>query len=100
LAFTLFVSFFYLELLNVLFLLLTQRTYNIKFIMPGEVITEPNPKPLPSHLPDYLEQLSVELDHEKLDERACDALLKFRRAACYIAAGELCCVPYIFKRRD
>lgn len=64
--------------------------------MPGEVISEPNPQPLPSHLPDYLEQLSVKLDHEKLDEKACDALLKFRRAACYIAAGKRAIVFYIY----
>lgn len=60
------------------------------FIMPGEVITEPNPKPQPSHLPDYVEKLSVKLNHENkdLDQNACDSLLKFRRAASYIAAGK------------
>lgn len=58
--------------------------------MPGEVITDPNPKPLPSHLPDYVERLSVTLNHENktLDQDACDSLLKFRRAAAYIAAGK------------
>jgi xylulose-5-phosphate/fructose-6-phosphate phosphoketolase len=58
--------------------------------MPGEVITEPNPKPQPSHLPSYVEQLSVKLGHEQkvLDQDACDSLLKFRRAASYIAAGK------------
>lgn len=58
--------------------------------MPGEIINEPNPKPQPSHLPDYLEKLSVKLGHEcrELDQNACDSLLKFRRAASYIAAGE------------
>lgn len=58
--------------------------------MPGEVITEPNPKPQPSHLPDYVEKLSVTLNHESkdLDQHACDSLLKFRRAASYIAAGK------------
>lgn len=58
--------------------------------MPGEVITEPNPKPQPSNLPDYLEKLSVSLNHENknLDQHACDSLLKFRRAASYIAAGK------------
>jgi hypothetical protein len=61
----------------------------ITLIMPGEVITEPNPKPQPSHLPDYLEKLSVKLDQQNLDQKSCDALLKFRRAASYIAAGEL-----------
>lgn len=57
-------------------------------IMPGEVISEPNPQPLPSHLPDFLEKLCVELDHKPLDQKAYDALSKFRRAACYIAAGK------------
>src|SRR4051812_12910052 len=55
-------------------------------IMPGEVIKEPNPQPQPSHLPDYLENLSVKVDREILDQKSCDALLKFRRAASYIAA--------------
>ncbi|OQE95379.1 hypothetical protein PENNAL_c0002G11400 [Penicillium nalgiovense] len=55
--------------------------------MPAEVISEPNPQALPSHLPDYLEKLSVSLEREKLDEKTYDALLKFRRAACYIAAA-------------
>lgn len=56
--------------------------------MPGEVIDRPNPQPLPSQLPDYLEDLQINLSHEALDQKACDALFKFRRAACYIAAGK------------
>lgn len=68
--------------------------------MPAEIIDQPNPAALPSYLPDYLEKLSVKLDHEKLDEKACDALLKFRRAACYIAAGNCGYVLYILQRRD
>ncbi|KAJ5541487.1 hypothetical protein N7494_006563 [Penicillium frequentans] len=55
--------------------------------MPGEVIDRPNPQPLPSHLPDDLEKLKVTIPHESLDQRACDSLLKFRRAANYIAAA-------------
>jgi xylulose-5-phosphate/fructose-6-phosphate phosphoketolase len=55
--------------------------------MPGEVIDRPNPEPLPSNLPDYLAKLQVALPHQTLDEKTCDALLKFRRAASYIAAG-------------
>ncbi|KAJ5132489.1 hypothetical protein N7448_006647 [Penicillium atrosanguineum] len=55
--------------------------------MPGEVIDRPNPQPLPSHLPDYVENLQIKLKHETLDQNSCDALLKFRRAACYIAAA-------------
>jgi hypothetical protein len=56
--------------------------------MPGEVIDRPNPQPLPSHLPDYLENLQIKLTQKTLDQKACDALFKFRRAACYIAAGK------------
>lgn len=56
--------------------------------MPGEVIDRPNPQPLPSHLPDDLEKLSIKLSHETLDPKACDGLFKYRRAAAYIAAGE------------
>ena len=68
--------------------------------MPGEIIDQPNPRALPSYLPDYLEKLSVKLDHEKLDEKASDALLKFRRAACYIAAGKRNSVLYILQGCD
>jgi len=56
--------------------------------MPGEVIDRPNPQPLPSHLPDYVENLKIKLNNGPLDQKACDALIKFRRAACYIAAGK------------
>ncbi|CAL5867555.1 uncharacterized protein PFLUO_LOCUS1774 [Penicillium psychrofluorescens] len=55
--------------------------------MPGEVIDRPNPQPLPSHLPDDLENLAVVLPHETLNQPACDGLFKFRRAASYIAAA-------------
>ncbi|OQD77846.1 hypothetical protein PENDEC_c002G01690 [Penicillium decumbens] len=55
--------------------------------MPGEVIDRPNPQPLPSHLPDYVENLKIKLNNGPLDQKACDALIKFRRAACYIAAA-------------
>lgn len=64
--------------------------------MPLEVIDEPNPLALPSHLPDYLEKLSVKLDHENLDEKTSGSLLKFRRAACYIAAGKHDYVLHIY----
>lgn len=57
--------------------------------MPGQHIDRPNPDPMPSHLPDSLEDLQVKLERIKLDQRSSDALAKFRRAACYIAAGEI-----------
>lgn len=56
--------------------------------MPGEVIDRPNPAPLPSQLPEFLEKLKVRLPAEALNQQVCDALLKFRRAASYIAAGK------------
>lgn len=56
--------------------------------MPGEVIDRPNPQALPSHIPDVVEQLEVKLNNMCLDQESCDALYKFRRAACFIAAGE------------
>jgi xylulose-5-phosphate/fructose-6-phosphate phosphoketolase len=55
--------------------------------MPGEVIDRPDPEPLPSHLPQYVAKLQISLPRQTLDEKVCDALLKFRRAASYIAAG-------------
>lgn len=69
----------------------TSKGYRIIAKMPGEVIDRPNPQPLPSHLPDDLEKLKVKLTQEAkaLDQKACDALFKFRRAASYIAAGKL-----------
>lgn len=55
--------------------------------MPGEIIDRPNPDPLPSDLPDELNKFAVQLQDVSLDQKDYDALIKFRRAACYIAAG-------------
>lgn len=57
--------------------------------MPGEVIDRPNPKAEPSHIPDLVNQLQVKLQETSLEESDYNALLKFRRAAAYIAAGEI-----------
>ncbi|KAI1934943.1 hypothetical protein LOZ66_005491 [Ophidiomyces ophidiicola] len=57
--------------------------------MPGEVIDKPNPKALPSHLPDSLDDLTVQLSSGSLNKYAIDSLVKFRRAANYIAAGNV-----------
>ena len=57
--------------------------------MPGEVIDRPNPKAEPSHIPDLVEQLQVKLQETALEEADYNGLLKFRRAAAYIAAGEM-----------
>ncbi|PYH74431.1 putative phosphoketolase [Aspergillus vadensis CBS 113365] len=55
--------------------------------MPGEVIDRPNPKAEPSHIPDLVNQLQVKLQETSLEESDYNALLKFRRAAAYIAAA-------------
>lgn len=57
--------------------------------MPGEVIDRPNPTALPSHIPDVVEQLQVQLEQTGLNQPDNDGLMKFRRAAAYIAAGEM-----------
>lgn len=55
--------------------------------MPGEIIDKPNPAPLPSHIPDLVDQLQVKLERTTLEQPACDALFQYRQAAAYIAAG-------------
>ncbi|KKK17479.1 phosphoketolase [Aspergillus ochraceoroseus] len=68
--------------------------------MPGEVIDRPNPPAQPSHLPDLLDQLHVQLQQTALDQDACDALFKFRRAASYIAAAMIFLQDNVMLKRD
>ncbi|KAL1965413.1 hypothetical protein VTN77DRAFT_5850 [Rasamsonia byssochlamydoides] len=68
--------------------------------MPGEIIDKPNPEPLPSHLPEILDELKVKLDLVALEQSACDALLKFRRAACYIAAAMIFLQDNVYLERE
>jgi phosphoketolase len=58
--------------------------------MLGEVIDRPNPQPVRSNMPEYVDQLLVKLD--KLDkptlpEKTNQVLTKYRQAANYIAAA-------------
>ena len=55
--------------------------------MPGEIIDRPNPKALPSHIPDVVNELSVKLEKMKLTDSELRGLQDFRRAGNYIAAG-------------
>lgn len=55
--------------------------------MPGEQIPVSNPSPLPSHLPDDVLELAVQLERKPLPEDVKKSLDRFQRAACYIAAG-------------
>ncbi|KAM4057285.1 d-xylulose 5-phosphate/D-fructose 6-phosphate phosphoketolase domain-containing protein [Hirsutella rhossiliensis] len=55
--------------------------------MPGEVIDQPNPPPLPSQLPDSALELGVKPDKKPLDKAVARSLRDFQRAACYIAGS-------------
>ncbi|EQB45717.1 hypothetical protein CGLO_15373 [Colletotrichum gloeosporioides Cg-14] len=55
--------------------------------MPGEVIKEPNPPALPSHLPDSVLDLAVKTEKKPLDAKVAKSLRDFQNAACYIAAA-------------
>ncbi|PYH41359.1 putative phosphoketolase [Aspergillus saccharolyticus JOP 1030-1] len=68
--------------------------------MPGEIIDRPNPKPEPSHIPDLVEQLQVQLQSTRLTESDYDALLKYRRAAAYIAAAMIFLQDNVLMKRE
>lgn len=55
--------------------------------MPGEEIDRPNPRALPSHIPDNVLELAVKLEKIKLNDADLKGLEEFRRASNYIAAG-------------
>jgi len=56
--------------------------------MPGEVIDRPNPKALPSLIPDNVMELAVKLDKLDISKADLTGLEEFRRASNYIAAGK------------
>lgn len=56
--------------------------------MPGEQIPVSNPPPLPSHLPDGVLELAVQLKQQPLADDDRQSLCSFQRAAEYIAAGK------------
>lgn len=56
--------------------------------MAGEEIDRPDPKALPSQIPDAVLELAVKLDLMALDDETLRGLDEFRRASNYIAAGE------------
>lgn len=69
-------------------------------IMPGEEIDRPNPQPLPSHIDDHVLQLAVKLEKTRLDDKAYNGLVQFRRAADYIAAAMIFLTDNVFVERD
>ncbi len=60
--------------------------------MSREVITQPNPPPLPSQLPDTVLDLEAHPETKRLAADVRESLADFQHAACYIAAGN-----YIFR---
>ena len=57
--------------------------------MPAEIITEANPPPIPSHLPDRVLELAFKAKREDLDADTIQSLKSFQKAACYIAGCKL-----------
>ncbi|KXX78344.1 putative phosphoketolase [Madurella mycetomatis] len=55
--------------------------------MPSEQIPVSNPAALPSHLPDGVLDLTVQLQRKRLQEHVRQSIDSFYRAACYIAAA-------------
>jgi len=55
--------------------------------MPREVIDRPDPPPLPSQLPDSVDELSAYPKPAPLEDTDRKSLHAFQRAACYIAAA-------------
>uniref|UniRef100_A0A093VVR0 Putative phosphoketolase n=1 Tax=Talaromyces marneffei PM1 TaxID=1077442 RepID=A0A093VVR0_TALMA len=68
--------------------------------MPGEVIDQPNPPPLPSGLPEELDRFVVQLQNISLGQKDYDDLAKFRRAACYIAAAMIFLQDNVYLKRE
>ena len=60
----------------------------------------PNPQPLPSNVPNVVEDLLVKLDKPTLAEDQNEALQKFRRAANYIAAAMIFLSDNVYIQRD
>lgn len=53
--------------------------------MPGEVLDQANPPPLPSQLPDETLELAAKVTQIPLDKDVAQSLKDFQQAACYIA---------------
>lgn len=68
--------------------------------MPGEEIDRPNPKALPSHLPDSVGELAVKLDKIQISQEDLNGLEEFRRASNYIAAAMIFLSDNAYMERD
>ena len=64
------------------------------------MIDRPNPQPVRSNVPEYVGQLLVKLDKPTLSEKTNQALVKYRRAANYIAAAMIFLQDDVYVKRD
>lgn len=62
--------------------------------MPGESITEANPPPMSSQLPDSTLELAAKIPKLTLDENTLQGLKDFQKASCYIAGGMSSICPF------
>ncbi|KAI5288706.1 hypothetical protein KEM54_004980 [Ascosphaera aggregata] len=68
--------------------------------MPGEIIDRPNPGPLRSHLPESVNELAIKLPRTALDDKDHAAIVKYCRAANYIAAAMIFLKDNAYYERD
>lgn len=68
--------------------LLTAQPHTDLTSMPGQRLSQANPPPDPSHLPDSILDNRVQLGTLSVSDAELAAVEKFRCAANYIAAGE------------
>ncbi|KAM3534298.1 hypothetical protein MY4038_002396 [Beauveria bassiana] len=68
--------------------------------MPGEVISEANPPPMPSHLPGSVMNLAAKVSQRDLDKSTLEGLRNFQKAACYIAGAMIFLRDNVLLERD
>ena len=68
--------------------------------MPGQILYRPNPRPLPSQIPEYVDHLLVKLDKPSLAAEMNSAMAKYRRAANYITAAMISLQDNVYLKRD
>ncbi|KPM36030.1 putative phosphoketolase [Neonectria ditissima] len=68
--------------------------------MPGEVLDQANPPPLPSQLPDQTLELAAKVTQIPLDKDVAQSLKDFQQAACYIAGSMIFLRDNVMIKRD
>ncbi|OAA56755.1 Xylulose 5-phosphate/Fructose 6-phosphate phosphoketolase [Cordyceps fumosorosea ARSEF 2679] len=68
--------------------------------MPGEVISEANPPPMPSHLPASVLDLAPKVPQQLLDSRVLEGLKSFQNLAFYIAGAMIFLRDNVLLKRD